>query len=277
MADEVNGRDGKAVSPDLPADIIHDILVRLPVKTLLRFKCVSKPSRSIISDPSFADSFLARSLARPAIAGLVSIYDGLDHQMGLSAPIPLPDLPPDLLAKILKSIHSFFILADRDLTLVCNPSTREGNIESFAALGYDPASKQYKVLKTWILHVQHGDEVAAHKVLTLDTNSWRTVDDCPIKFPWDDCISAEGAIHILTHDLMKFRMLLPPGGAREGKVELKLFREHLALLECRRSPWDDMITMYVLDDYGRQAWKELRMVLPHNNVPVQFSTFFEFL
>ncbi|KAF8036273.1 hypothetical protein BT93_C2098 [Corymbia citriodora subsp. variegata] len=301
--DEVNGTDGEAVWPELPVHIIPDILVKLPVKTLLRFKCVSKPWRSMISDPSFADSFLAHSLAHPAAASLVSISDlsrpepspyeffRLDHRTGLSTPVPLPNMPSEVTGDISEGVHGFVCLDDGDLTRVCNPSTREvavlppagpdfpadlcGEIDSFAALGYDPASKRYKVLKTWIL-LDHA--VAAHKVLTLGTNSWRTVDDCPIKFPWDDCISAEGAIHILTHDLMeenmvvtfdvaseKFRMLLPPEGARLGEIELKLFREHLALLECHGSLWDDgMITMYVLDDYGSQVWKELRMVLPHS-------------
>ncbi|KAF8036272.1 hypothetical protein BT93_C2097 [Corymbia citriodora subsp. variegata] len=301
--EEANGRDGEAVSPELPIHVISDIHVRLPVKTLLRFKCVSKPWRSMISDPSFVDAFLARSLARPAAASIVSISDlsgpdplpyefyRLDHQTGLSTPVPLPNMPSEVTGDISEGVHGFVCLDDGDLTRVCNPSTREvavlpptgpdfpadlcGEIDSFAALGYDPASKRYKVLKTWIL-LDHA--VPAHKVLTLGTNSWRTVDDCPIEFPWDDCVSAEGAIHILTHDLReenmvmtfdvaseKFRMLLPPEGARLGEIELKLFREHLALLECRRGLWNDgTITMYVLDDYGSQAWKEVRMVLPHS-------------
>lgn len=37
---EVNGRDGEAVSLELPVDIIPGILDRLPAKSLLRFKCL---------------------------------------------------------------------------------------------------------------------------------------------------------------------------------------------------------------------------------------------
>ncbi|XVF29062.1 hypothetical protein REPUB_Repub15cG0087600 [Reevesia pubescens] len=40
--------------PQLPQDIMSNIRLRLPVKSLLRFKCVSKPWQSFISDPHFA-------------------------------------------------------------------------------------------------------------------------------------------------------------------------------------------------------------------------------
>lgn len=48
------------------------------------------------------------------------------------------------------------------------------------------------------------------------------------------------------------------------KIKLKLFRERLALLEYLRLWDDDTIVLYVLDDYGSQAWKELRIVLPNS-------------
>jgi tRNA U38,U39,U40 pseudouridine synthase TruA len=40
----------------LPEDIIVQILYRLPVKPLIRFRCVSKRWSSIVSDPQFAKS-----------------------------------------------------------------------------------------------------------------------------------------------------------------------------------------------------------------------------
>jgi F-box interacting protein len=42
--------------PPLPDELIHQILLRLPVKSLLRFKCVCKSWFSLISDPHFANS-----------------------------------------------------------------------------------------------------------------------------------------------------------------------------------------------------------------------------
>jgi len=40
----------------LPHELITKILVRLPVKALIQFKCVSKSWFSLISDPHFANS-----------------------------------------------------------------------------------------------------------------------------------------------------------------------------------------------------------------------------
>ncbi|EEF35969.1 hypothetical protein RCOM_1028290 [Ricinus communis] len=45
----------------VPEDIAIDILLRLPVKPLLRFKCVSKTWYSLISDPCFIKSHLQLS------------------------------------------------------------------------------------------------------------------------------------------------------------------------------------------------------------------------
>jgi len=40
----------------LPHELIIEILLRLPVKSLIRFKCVSKSWFCLISDPHFANS-----------------------------------------------------------------------------------------------------------------------------------------------------------------------------------------------------------------------------
>ncbi|XP_062015676.1 F-box/kelch-repeat protein At3g06240-like [Rosa rugosa] len=42
---------------DLPPEIIYEILSRLPVKPLYRFKCVSKPWRPLISHPDFVANY----------------------------------------------------------------------------------------------------------------------------------------------------------------------------------------------------------------------------
>ncbi|KAG7969571.1 hypothetical protein I3843_07G037100 [Carya illinoinensis] len=48
----------------LPEPVVVEILLRLPVKSLLRFRCVSKRWRSLISDPRFAKSHFRQASER---------------------------------------------------------------------------------------------------------------------------------------------------------------------------------------------------------------------
>ena len=57
----MNGNHEIMKVENLPRELIVDILSRLPVKTLCRFKCVLKPWRSLISDPDFVKTHLLRA------------------------------------------------------------------------------------------------------------------------------------------------------------------------------------------------------------------------
>ncbi|XP_044504084.1 F-box/kelch-repeat protein At3g06240-like [Mangifera indica] len=52
------------MSQNLPNEIVIDILSRLPVKSIVKFKCVSKPWRSLFSDPKFIELHLNRAIAK---------------------------------------------------------------------------------------------------------------------------------------------------------------------------------------------------------------------
>ncbi|XP_071713368.1 putative F-box protein At4g29970 [Rutidosis leptorrhynchoides] len=58
-----------------PIEIIQEIMSRLPVKSILQFRSVSKPWLSLISDPSFTKLHLNRSTASHRIALLITAYD----------------------------------------------------------------------------------------------------------------------------------------------------------------------------------------------------------
>jgi F-box interacting protein len=55
----------KKTLPSLPEELIIQILLRSPVKSLIRFKCVCKSWLSLISDPHFANSHFQLSAATP--------------------------------------------------------------------------------------------------------------------------------------------------------------------------------------------------------------------
>ncbi|XP_010546895.1 PREDICTED: F-box/kelch-repeat protein At3g06240-like [Tarenaya hassleriana] len=68
--DDYDERLGDALPPELPClppEMIREILLRLPAKSIGRFRCVSKLFRSLSSDPKFAKTHLDLSLRNDAL------------------------------------------------------------------------------------------------------------------------------------------------------------------------------------------------------------------
>ncbi|CAM8915226.1 unnamed protein product [Rhodiola kirilowii] len=53
--------------PELPHDVIVDILSRIPCKSLVKFRCVSKQWNSLIRSPKFAELQFSRSFSRQRV------------------------------------------------------------------------------------------------------------------------------------------------------------------------------------------------------------------
>lgn len=157
---------------EVPTDVISYILLRLPVKMLLRFKCVSKSWCSIIEHQSFADLVLAQLLGRFNITLLICIMDNiepscfgrvgrrhfsLDHQTGLATPLSQQGQTINMTVEDSQSVIGLICFEIGDLTYLCNISTGEvkalpptgpdfpvhlhRNIRSFSVLGFDPVAK----------------------------------------------------------------------------------------------------------------------------------------
>ncbi|KAM3289057.1 hypothetical protein P3S67_017344 [Capsicum chacoense] len=129
----------------LQEEILTDILSRLPILSLLRFKCDVRK----LDWPSNP---------RPWRFRMYYCYDGL-------ALIKLHDYP-----------HYA-----RAILLLWNPSTRESivlpriefslTIDYSCGLGYDSTSDDYKILKI--------DDAAHCEILALKSGSWRKIDKHP--------------------------------------------------------------------------------------------------
>ncbi|KAM7464980.1 hypothetical protein LguiB_012542 [Lonicera macranthoides] len=199
-------------SPILPEEIIFQILKELPVKTLVRFRAVSKLWCSIIDDPFFVDSHRTRSHTRNGGISILCQYREnfsfkiytTDPQGGSSVPfLTLPDgiLGDDDDDYLDIDSYSFNRLQSVN-GLVCrnnciwNPSTRQSidlppiSIEANGdrwmvfpnnLLGFDSVTKQYKVF-----HICHSFfrqlERVEFRILTLGRDlNWRNLDSVPEK------------------------------------------------------------------------------------------------
>ncbi|KAM7460942.1 hypothetical protein LguiA_029063 [Lonicera macranthoides] len=213
----MNLNGGKSISR-IPEKIIFQILKELPVKTLLRFRAVSKQWCSVIDDPIFVDSHRTRSYTRAdGIHILCQYQDELalniystDPEGGSAVPfLTLPNgilcyynsVDDDYEASCLQSVNG---LVCRNYC-IWNPSTRESidlppvrlNITSEFdlsestkercyvflrnLLGFDSISKQYKVVN--MCDIRFGEiRRTEFRILTLGIDLyWRNLDCVPEK------------------------------------------------------------------------------------------------
>ncbi|XP_042479136.1 F-box protein CPR1-like isoform X2 [Macadamia integrifolia] len=189
---------------ELPEVLVEDIFLRLPVKSLLRLRCVCKPWCALITKPAFVKLHLNRSLENDTNRSLIcrgSAFYSVDlDACELQAPVEL-ELPPlepskrsDYGIKIGGSCNGLLCIYNsmKD-TFLWNPSTRRHRrlpsspINCPAerercrsvnfGLGYEPTSKDYKVVRiaqfrSDVYRFYSRSEV---KVYSLRSNSWRKI------------------------------------------------------------------------------------------------------
>ncbi|XP_059643589.1 F-box protein CPR1-like isoform X2 [Cornus florida] len=209
---------------ELPTDVIVDILSRLPVKPLLKFRCVSKPWCALIDSPIFIKSHLNRSIETKTNRSIIcrdcdlySIdFDSLDHAILLDHP--------------LKKIHGGEVMGSCDgLVGLCNnlyeedgiflwnPATRKhqklpvtpiefpggSGICEFIVygFGYDSVSDDYKLVRVVQFYEKDDDDSFDNevKVYSLKSNTWRRVQDFPYYLPYkrEHAMVVSGALHWL--------------------------------------------------------------------------------
>ncbi|KAJ0695202.1 putative F-box domain-containing protein [Helianthus annuus] len=216
----------------LPHDLISEILTRLPVKSLTRFRSVSTRWNSTILHPSFSKSHFHRSATATAAAAagasttlLLTFINRFNSERTIfSVTIPfnqtksLPD--PTRILTIPGFKHPFvsqplngLICFNLGSMCVCNPSTRkfvklpwtqpEFNAQSPActrhrtnAFGFDPVSNAHKVLDTWIT-CHESEIITEHRVFTIGSgsNTWRRIAGGASYLPFNESICISGQIY----------------------------------------------------------------------------------
>ncbi|CAL5337771.1 hypothetical protein CsSME_00021061 [Camellia sinensis var. sinensis] len=180
-------------SPILPQELIGEVLCRLPVKSLCRFKSVSHSWYSLISDPHFAQTHFTQTTNKmPNRLILISDFHTL-FSVDYSAQIPvatklnfLPSVEAesyDVWSEILGSCNGLVLALnefDVDKYLL-NPSTGESkkisespfaldsvNAYNRCGLGYDSTTDDYKVV---MLSYYGGGGVDDESGATTETNT----------------------------------------------------------------------------------------------------------
>lgn len=210
-------------STPIPTDIIFDILSRIPVKSLVRFRCVSKLCSSYITDPSFiiahATHFPIKPVSLlitcPARLQSGQMFFSVDYD-GDSA-VPLLTVPPRFSRYSTHSVNGLICMDFGLCATICNPSTRQflnlpfvtsaaspsANSTYFCvnSFGFDPVSENYKVLNSWAVPDGNRDGdgdsecECEYRVLTLGTNSWRRVNGGPPYFPHRESVCVNGIVY----------------------------------------------------------------------------------
>ena len=176
-----------------PLDLTREILLRLPAKSLVRFRCVSKLWSSLTTESYFIKSFTTRSSSRPRLLlsfGKQEINPDVDkclsHNDDLSG--NHVDLPRTYgCMSTFESVHGLISFnEDCNHIVVWNPSIGqhvtipepENSRHELRYLGYDPFGDTYKLL--FIPHITdsiHNRDSFGPRVLTLGAEeSWRIIE-----------------------------------------------------------------------------------------------------
>ncbi|KAF8114964.1 hypothetical protein N665_0030s0013 [Sinapis alba] len=185
-------------SDPLPVDLLIEIFSRVPLKSIARFRCVSKLWASILRRSDFTELFMTKSLTRPRLLFTVQSKGKLlfysspqphnpDDNSSLVATSYHPTLVPDYHPTYISKPVCGLVLLQRwgQVPLICNPA--KGKVQTLPklpreekytpkgiCLGYDLIGKQFKVLCLSLNNSLYN----THWILTLESGKrlWRKLE-----------------------------------------------------------------------------------------------------
>ncbi|XP_074269816.1 F-box protein CPR1-like isoform X2 [Silene latifolia] len=185
----------------LPRELITEILTKLPVKSLHRFKCVSKSWNSLITSSKFIKQHLhqtlisntniiisTNSIASAAISTVKLRFDIVNHPLN-----NISHCPP---VTISGSVHGVFLLVDSSKKTIClfNPSNKTNrlvppapsqkpasddfDIVEVFGFGYDSVTDDYKIVRLaqWE-NCERSGFYTETSVYSMRNDSWKSVYD----------------------------------------------------------------------------------------------------
>ncbi|XP_030970037.1 F-box protein CPR1-like [Quercus lobata] len=138
-------------------DIVYDILSRMPVKSLIRFRCVSKSFGSTITDPKFIATHLNQAIS------LSNNNNSTHNGYLLYTPHPSsPDIEEELHTVVYNTDHSLtevssfeipYVLGGANIVAFCNgllclTNNSEKNLADQSLYLWNPSIKMFKIVPT---------------------------------------------------------------------------------------------------------------------------------
>ncbi|KAJ0789133.1 putative F-box domain-containing protein [Helianthus annuus] len=219
--EQQDDRSAQKAKSSFPEEIIEDILSRIPVKSILRFKSVSKSWLSLISAPSFHklhstvgprttalfftahDSstktryFFSGANDGGSVANLMKLDNTVfnaahkftEHLKGLVCFTSRDTLCGKLYAFVFNpTTHKFFKLPDPPVPLRNYTDEKKGDYYLF---GFDEPSDEHKVLYIDVELIKPTTIVVM--IFSMSTYSWRKIEvDLPLGLSARRCFSGTG-------------------------------------------------------------------------------------
>ncbi|KAF1895505.1 hypothetical protein Lal_00044156 [Lupinus albus] len=194
-----------APPPFIPFEVITEILSRVPVKSLIQFKCVCKSWKTLISDSEFARKHLSTIHHHHNL--LLTINDNFDNlligsyslqsvfETAISNQVSYPLNTENCFDLVVGSCDGMLCFSvKKSCALLWNPTIRVFKKlpplekHTIYGFGFDQCSDSYKVVA--ILRRQHySDDTSSYiteiKVHNLGTDSWRRIQEYPSGNPTD--------------------------------------------------------------------------------------------
>jgi len=216
----------------IPDELLSDMLSRLPMKLVARFRCVCKQWRSLTYDLCFISAHLNRSPGRPqlidrSVSNTVNFYDFMEDgkikeylsENRLGAPCSLSNSVGGLTYAITHGSNG-------GLNYLLNPMTGD-HLEvpknclshTSSGLGFDASTGEYKIVGLFTADTLR---TYACEVLTVGSQVWRRyLGEIPCLTVFDPPVFVHGALHwkawaltpnILTFDIKneKFGLISVP-------------------------------------------------------------------
>lgn len=153
--------------PDIPEEVLIDILIRLPVKSLMRFKCVSSKQWLTLITSTYLTNLYLKSSSPRLFAYIVDKYNRSHYALVKSSSsshdhsVSVMDQVQDLTmlgmgGYIMSAVRGLVCFRMGKITRICNLNTRQvlkfpiikSKVKGYNVwnyLGYDSVHDEYKV------------------------------------------------------------------------------------------------------------------------------------